>query len=677
MLFPFSIYANTVINGNDFTIYNRTKEEIYNKWIVGKIDDSVNIFNREASYVSPYVAGITTDEYLGEVVDNLNYYRYLVGVPEILEKTTNDNELQTAEVIQTLYVLEEEKLTHYLYRDFEKPDDMDQAFWDIGANANHNIISYGRPDEPNFYFFDESIFDPVYPQSGHRMALLSSDVIREDYGIGVYTIYGRSTLDKNNYNKMTNDFAAYPSPGYFPREDFADISDWDIFLNIDKFKDLTDSEKLDVKVTITDLETNKEYIRSLKDGNLVFDNRCYGLPCDHYNNILNILQPDKDGEYYDGSYKVYVSNLKNKKDELVDLEYTVNFYNKLEGTASNVVDTDLLIDKIYIDEEYDEDFIREMLSDSQITLLLDNGETFEYTPSEYDISYYGNAGYGTSVYHAIPKTNNLPTYIKDNNNMIRSTYITIQCNTLPSTYKMGYSTDTYNKKLNDSVKLQIDSVRYDFSGYVAYMWISDENGLLENNDKYKIETKNYEKYYLNINDLTREDDGDYYFVLLLFDDDNRYVYISKPITLNITIPVESIMFSSDSITLNKGESLKLNPVVNPGDYNSGLIWTTSNYSVVSVDDDGNITAKESGSAIITVSSGSVYTKITINVPSYSKGDINMDGEIGLVDVIKLLKIYLGVDNGTSEELEIGDMNSDGEINLIDVISLLRIYLGVE
>ena len=56
--------------------------------------------------------------------------------------------------------------------------------------------------------------------------------------------------------------------------------------------------------------------------------------------------------------------------------------------------------------------------------------------------------------------------------------------------------------------------------------------------------------------------------------------------------------------------------------------------------------------------------------------MNGDDEITLTDVIKLLKIYLGVEEGNDLDKIIGDMNEDGEIGLSDIIILLRIYLGV-
>lgn len=66
----------------------------------------------------------------------------------------------------------------------------------------------------------------------------------------------------------------------------------------------------------------------------------------------------------------------------------------------------------------------------------------------------------------------------------------------------------------------------------------------------------------------------------------------------------------------------------------------------------------------------------LETPQYTKGDMNKDGEISLPDVIKILKIYLSVEEPTEIDNIIGDMNDDGEIGLADVIMLLKVYLGV-
>ena len=69
--------------------------------------------------------------------------------------------------------------------------------------------------------------------------------------------------------------------------------------------------------------------------------------------------------------------------------------------------------------------------------------------------------------------------------------------------------------------------------------------------------------------------------------------------------------------------------------------------------------------------------VKISPQAVVKGDFNGNDEVDLADVIYLLRLYLGVEDETDENLLIGDMNSDGNIGLNDVILLLRTYLGVE
>ena len=57
--------------------------------------------------------------------------------------------------------------------------------------------------------------------------------------------------------------------------------------------------------------------------------------------------------------------------------------------------------------------------------------------------------------------------------------------------------------------------------------------------------------------------------------------------------------------------------------------------------------------------------------------MNKDGNISITDVIKLLRIYLELDNKEEDTITIGDMNNSGDITITDVIILLRKYLELE
>ena len=71
--------------------------------------------------------------------------------------------------------------------------------------------------------------------------------------------------------------------------------------------------------------------------------------------------------------------------------------------------------------------------------------------------------------------------------------------------------------------------------------------------------------------------------------------------VDVVIPVTGISLDQSSMTIKKGETPKLAATISPANAtDKAVTWTSSDSSVASVDDTGNITAVESGSAIITV-----------------------------------------------------------------------------
>lgn len=62
-------------------------------------------------------------------------------------------------------------------------------------------------------------------------------------------------------------------------------------------------------------------------------------------------------------------------------------------------------------------------------------------------------------------------------------------------------------------------------------------------------------------------------------------------------------------------------------------------------------------------------------PSYSKGDVDMDGDVDLVDAVKLLRHYNGLITLNSRQLELGDVNNSSTINLVDVLLIMKYCNG--
>ena len=553
MLLPNIVLAdNRVIDGNEFDIYKRSKEDIISKWNTwGIIDSNVTKYSTIPNYKNPYRAAVLTQNYLNEVTDNLNYYRYLVGVPLTTKVPSNNEALQTAEVIQKLNIDAGNGLTHHLDEDFPKPNDMSDTFYNLGATAPNNIVSYvyNRQMHANFDFFDESHFDTT---SGHRTALLSPELSWMDYGIGDYVVYGHENKDKSQYDKMTNAYAAYPSPGYFPKQDFANTSDWDIYLNLNEFAFMSTEEEANVVVGIAHKTDGFVEYRTVQENNLFFDKS-------NFNNYYRIIisQPTKITTYYEDEIIIHVTNLKTKSGELVDLEYSVNFFDKYEGISGNVYNfqIDLNLDTMHYDGDYNESFIIKALDGTGIQVYLDSGAVV------YDrVSKYAIKNIDTDKYRAFMEVT-LPTYAKDPNNYLND-YAYIGIANYPTNYHFQYNDMEFSGRVGSQGKLNVKSFTpntYPNSngqdGIFTFYWFKDNGDTIEmidTNNKY--DNENAGKLY--INNLTRKDAGTYYAGVVALIPYTYYgetvyaadYYFSKPITLTVDF-MKGDMNNNDKIDL--------------------------------------------------------------------------------------------------------------------------------
>lgn len=90
----------------------------------------------------------------------------------------------------------------------------------------------------------------------------------------------------------------------------------------------------------------------------------------------------------------------------------------------------------------------------------------------------------------------------------------------------------------------------------------------------------------------------------------------------ITVPVSTIALDEKTKTMNVGDSVRLSYVLLPKDAtNQTVTWTSSNTSIVSVDNSGKITAKGAGTAIIVLRSmdGGYTSFCTVTVKQVPSG----------------------------------------------------------
>ena len=86
---------------------------------------------------------------------------------------------------------------------------------------------------------------------------------------------------------------------------------------------------------------------------------------------------------------------------------------------------------------------------------------------------------------------------------------------------------------------------------------------------------------------------------------------------------------------------------------------TMEYAVTAVDSTGN----ESGMSNIVTSSGGL------------SGDVNQDGTVDVLDIIRVVYFILELETPTSYEFWAGDINGDESLDILDVVAIVNIILG--
>ena len=134
--------------------------------------------------------------------------------------------------------------------------------------------------------------------------------------------------------------------------------------------------------------------------------------------------------------------------------------------------------------------------------------------------------------------------------------------------------------------------------------------------------------------------------------------------------IDGVAVDKTSVTMFIDTNDRINAITTQGEK---LTWKSSNQNVVSVDSNGNITAKNTGSATITVttSKGKSVT-IKVNIIKYLKGDLDRNGIVNANDAAVAQDLYNGT-SITEEDLQIGDMDENGVLNSNDAALIFDVY----
>lgn len=152
-----------------------------------------------------------------------------------------------------------------------------------------------------------------------------------------------------------------------------------------------------------------------------------------------------------------------------------------------------------------------------------------------------------------------------------------------------------------------------------------------------------------------------------FDDEKNIHWLDEEAVL-----ATSVVLNKTEMGLAIGQKEKLTATVKPTNAtNRNVKWRSSNGTVVTVDEDGLVTAVGSGTAqvIVTAADGSNKTAscfVTVSLP----GDVTDDGKVNGADIVRAIKAVLNASTDSKF-----DVNRDGKVNGADIVRVIQYVLS--
>ena len=150
---------------------------------------------------------------------------------------------------------------------------------------------------------------------------------------------------------------------------------------------------------------------------------------------------------------------------------------------------------------------------------------------------------------------------------------------------------------------------------------------------------------------------------------------------NITVkPTQaaSIVLSNTTLSVKKNHEAKLSATVLPvTTFNKKLTWSSSNPTIATVDEEGNIKALLAGTAVIKAAAtdgSEVVAECQLTVTPPLSGDSNDDDAVNIADAVNTVNYILDKTTGTFV-FEAADVNSDGNITVSDVTGTISLIFA--
>lgn len=313
------------INLNARPYLGRTIEEISARWQQIKPAAADNAYAAKPSWQAPYAAGSLAGQYQKDAINQVNFMRYLAGLPD--DVSLNDEWIEDVQHGAVLL-----KKLDCLTHNPTKPADMPEEFYKRGFRAcSSNNITFGYSKIGSKVFF-QSAADSVIAYMhdldisekavGHRRWILNPPMKQTAFGWceSFSTMYAFDTSRRPSFEYAS---VSWPPPGQFPLQLCPSRLPWSVSLNHKLFEH-TGQET----VTMVRQRDHKTWVFSSAaappDGLFMIDRKGYGVP------YCIIFRPENSFVYAPGdTFKITIDGLK-RDGKAAAISYTTTLFDMPE-----------------------------------------------------------------------------------------------------------------------------------------------------------------------------------------------------------------------------------------------------------------------------------------------------------------------------------------------------------
>lgn len=298
-----------------------------------------NLYTRPPFFGVPFDSGALKPSYISTSMNWINYYRELVGLPDVNNTNNLNKQSQIAASSMAAAQSNPGITQHGLYNSV-KPSYVPQNIWDSAATTTIKSNLYFRTAaETAGYPISSLIIDNTNidgQNTGHRAWLLSSRL--SSVGIGA-SYNGNDKFeniqvvnDQDSNNTAQKDVVTYPGSGVFPIEEMQDYSPnwnlvvpWSIY-----FSNADDPFTNNTQVTITNKDTNQSFPAANIETYIPDSGSKYTLG--NFTGVLTYLPPENMHLTENTEYQIDVTGLNPSK--VADGNYSYTFKTFTQQTAA-------------------------------------------------------------------------------------------------------------------------------------------------------------------------------------------------------------------------------------------------------------------------------------------------------------------------------------------------------